>query len=56
MIHVIYKKFLTTIDHIDYHASQLQNNIKRTKRSITYSIYGHYHSPTKLLTPSEESF
>ena len=28
----------------------------RTKRSITYEIYGHYHSPTKTLTLSEENF
>ena len=28
----------------------------RTKRSVTYDIYGHYHSSTKILTPSEENF
>ena len=56
MFHAIYKKFLTAIDHIDYHPSQVQSNITRTKRSITYDFYGHYHSPTKILTPSEESF
>ena len=26
------------------------------KRSVTYGIYGHYHSPIKTLTPSEERF
>ena len=51
-----YKKFLTAIDHIDYHPSQVQSNITRTKRSVTYDRYGHYHSPTKLLMPSEEKF
>ena len=52
----IYKKFLTAIDHIDYHPSQMQSNITRTKRSVTYDTYGQYNSPTKLLTPSEEEF
>ena len=54
IFHSIYKKFLTAIDHIYYHPSQIQNNITRTKRSITYGMYGQYHSPTKILTPSEE--
>ena len=56
IFHTIYKKFLTVIDHIDYHPSQIQSNITRTKRSVTYDIYKHYYSPTKTLTPSEESF
>ena len=56
IFHAIYKKLLTAIDHIDYHPSQMQNNITRTKRSVMYDIHGHYHSPTKILTPSEESF
>ena len=56
IFHATYKKFLTAIDHIDYHPSQIQSNITRTKRSVTYEIYGRYHSPTKTLTPSEESF
>ena len=51
-----YKKFLTAIDHIDYHPSQMQYNVTRTKRSVTYDTYGGYHSPTKMLTPSEEEF
>ena len=51
-----YKKFLTAIDHIDYHPSQIQNNITRTKRSVTYDTHGRYHSPTKILTPSEGNF
>ena len=53
---VTYKKFLTMIDHIDYHPSQIQNNKTRTKRSVLYDMYGQYHTPTKMLTPSEESF
>ena len=52
---VTYKKFLTAIDHIDYHPSQIQNNTTRTKRSVLYDIYGQYHTPTKKLTPSEEN-
>ena len=56
IFHAIYKKFLTAIDHIDHHPSQIQNNITRTKRSITYGMYGQYHSPTKTLTPSEDNF
>ena len=56
VFHATYKKFLTAIDHIDYHSTQMQNNVTRTKRSVTYDIYGRYHSPTKTLTPSEENF
>ena len=37
---VRYKKFLTAIDHIDYHPSQIQNNTTRSKRSVIYNIYG----------------
>ena len=51
----IYKKFLTAIDHIDYHPSQRQNTIK-VKRSEMCSLFGHYHTPTQTLTPSEEHF
>ena len=51
-----YKKFLTAIDHIDYHLSQIQRNMTKMKRSVTYDIYGQYHSSTKILTPSEENF
>ena len=40
VFHATYKKFLTAIDHIDYHPSQMQNNVTRTKRSVTYDIYG----------------
>ena len=53
---VTYKKFLTTMDHHDYHPSQIQNNTTRTKRSVLYDIYEQYHAPTRMLTPSEESF
>ena len=53
----IYKKFLTTIDHIDYHPSQQYvNNKTRVKRSDFYDLHGHYHSPTRELTPSENNF
>ena len=53
---LLIRKFLTAIHHIDYHPFQIQSNITRTKRSVTYGIYGRYHSPTKTLTPSEENF
>ena len=53
---ITYKKFLTAIDYIDYHPSQIQNNKTRTKRSVLYDIYGQCHTPTKMLTLSEESF
>ena len=53
----IYKKFLTTIDHIDHHPSQQYvQNKTRVKRSDLYTLYGHYHSPTRELSPSEEKF
>ena len=53
----IYKKFLNTIDHIDYHPSQQHvENKTRVKRSEFYTSYGHYHSPTRELTPSENKF
>ena len=50
-----YKKFLTAIDHIDYHPSQVQNTT-RTKRSEDYAVQGYYCSYTRTLTPSEEIF
>ena len=56
VFHITYKKFLTAIDHIDYHPSQMQNNKTRTKRSLLYEISGQYHTQIKMLTPSEESF
>ena len=56
MFHPTYKTFLTAIDHIDYHPSQIQNNRTRVKRSVLYDIYGHYPTQTKTLTPSEETF
>ena len=53
----IYKKFLTTIDHIDYHPSQQYvKNKNRVKRSDLYALHGHYHSPTRELSPSENKF
>ena len=56
VFHVTHNKFLTAIDHINYHPSQIQNNTTRTKRSVLYDMYGQYHTPAKILTPSEESF
>ena len=53
----IHKKFLTTIDHINYHLLQKHNaNATRIKRSEMYNLYEQYHTQTKELTPSEESF
>ena len=56
VFHITHKKFLTAIDHIDYHPLQIQINKTRTKRSVIYDIYGQNQTPTKMLTPSEESF
>ena len=57
VFHTIYKKFLTAIDHIDYHPPQQHNrNTTRVKRSDMYTWYGQYHSQSKKLTPSEENF
>ena len=55
VFHAIYRKFLTAIDHIDYHPSQIQNTT-RVKRSEEYDLYGYYHSYTRTLTSSEEIF
>ena len=56
VFHATHKKFLTAIDHIDYHPSRIQNNTTRTKRSVLYDMYGHSHTSTKILTPSEKKF
>ena len=55
VFHAVFKKFLTAIDHIDYHPSQKQNTT-RVKRSEMYSLYGLYYAQTRTLTPSEEIF
>ena len=55
VFHAVHKKFLTAIDHIDYHPSW-KHNATRMKRSETYNLYGHYHTQTRILTPSEENF
>ena len=55
VFHAIYRKFLTAIDHIDYHPSQIQNTT-RVKRSKEYDAHGYYHSYIKTLTTSEEIF
>ena len=40
MFQAIYKKFLTAIDHIDYHPlPDMQSNALRTKRSISYDMF-----------------
>ena len=53
----IYKKLLITIDHIDHHPSQQDTSNKtRVKRSNLYTLYGHYHSPARELTLSENKF
>ena len=57
VFHAIYKKFLTTIDHTDYHPSQQYvKNTTRVKRSDFYDLHGHYYSPTRELSPSENNF
>ena len=57
VFHAIYKKFLKTIDHIDYHPSQQYvKNKTRVKRSDFYTLYGHYQSPSRELSPSETKF
>ena len=56
VFHAIHKKFLTAIDHIDYHPLQKQSNVTRVKRSEIYNLYGQYHTQTRMLTLSEESF
>ena len=55
MFHAIYRKFLTAINHIDYHPSQIQNTT-RVKRSEEHNLHGYYHSYTRTLTSSEEIF
>ena len=55
VFHAIYKKFLTTIDHINYHPSQRQNTT-HVKRSKIYSLFGQYCTQTQTLIPSEEHF
>ena len=55
VFHATYIKFLTAIDHIDFHPLQVQNTT-RTKRSEDYAVQGYYHSYTRTLTPSEEIF
>ena len=55
VFHAIYRKFLTAVDHIDYHPSRILNTT-RVKRSEEYDVHGYYHSYIKTLTPSEEIF
>ena len=55
VFHAIYRKFLTAIDHIDNHPSQIQNTT-RVKRSEEYDLHGYYHSYMRTLTSCEEIF
>ena len=55
VFYAIYKNFLTAIDHIDYHPSQVQNTTQ-TKRSEEYDVHGYYQSYVRTLIPSEEIF
>ena len=55
VFYAIYRKFLTAIDHIDYHPSQIQNTTK-VKRSKEYDVHTYYHSYITTLTTSEEIF
>ena len=55
VLHAVYRKFLTAIDHIDYHPSKIQNTT-RTKRSEEYDVHGYYYSYVRTLTTSEEIF
>ena len=55
VFHTIYRKFLTAIDHIDYHPLQIQNTT-RVKRSEEYDVHGYYQSYIRTLTTSEEIF
>ena len=56
VFHAIYKKFLTAIDHINYHPSQQHNiNVTRVKRSEMYTQYGRYHMQTRKL-PLKKAF
>ena len=52
---MLFRKFLTAIDHIAYHPSQIQNTT-RVKRSEEYDVHGYYHSYIGILTTSEEIF
>ena len=51
VFHAAYRKFLTAIDHIDCHHSQVQSTTRK-KRNEEYAMHGHYHSYTRILTPS----
>ena len=55
VFHAMYRKFLTAIDHTDYHPSQIQNTT-RVKRSKKYDMHGYYHSYVRTLSISEEIF
>ena len=55
---VVYRRFLTAIDHIEYHPT-LQNeppSETRTKRSVFFSETGSYNTFGHELSPTEELF
>ena len=54
VFHTIYRKFLTAIDHNDYHPSQIQNTTR--VKSEEYDAHGYYHSYVRTLTISKEIF
>ena len=55
VFYAIYRKFLTAIDHIDYHPSQIQNSTI-VKRGEEYDMHEYYHSYIRTLTSSKEIF
>ena len=45
-----------TILIITDHKYKIQHELKEVKRSEVYNLYGHYHTQTQTVTPSEENF
>ena len=48
VFHATYRKFLTAIDHIDYHPTQIQNNKTRIT-SISQSLFSRISSGMNFL-------
>ena len=55
---VVCRKFLNTIDHIEYHPTLQEepNSKTRGKRSVLFSETGSYNTFCHSLTPEEELF
>ena len=55
---VVYRKFLTAIDHIEYHPTLQEESPSDTrgKHSIHFSETGYYHTFDHRLMPTEELF